>query len=217
MNAEAIQDFLFRHVEKFVFGALTLLALFLIYQGVNTPDISATQQPEKMEQSANQVKVSIEDDHWAAIKEPRLPKFDIIVRAEEEKKPVPVPPYKLPNTFPIVDGDGASLKRTDPKLPVPIDLQVTGVVASLAMKSTGDYPIGLLERADAVKKDEKKIPPKPAKKNRMDPSMMMSDSSMMSEEMMMMGDPSRMSSSSACRARFAGSSVAGSRSRSRRD
>ena len=163
MNAEAIQDFLFRHVEKFVFGALTILALFLIYQGVQKPDIGATQQPEKMEQSAKQVKTSIEDDHWAAIKEPRMPTFDIVARSAESTKPVDKGVYGPLIPWDPDRSENGSLKRTDPKLPAPIDLQVRGVVASLAMKSAGDYPIGLLERADAVKKDEKKLQPKKRK------------------------------------------------------
>ncbi len=161
MNAEAIQEFLFRHVEKFVFGALTILALFLIYQGVQKPDIGTTQQPEKMEQSAKQVKTSIEDDHWAAIKEPRLPTFNIVDRTKESTKPVdPKKKYDDLTPWDPDRSENGSLKRTDPKLPEPIDVQVRGVLASLAMKSAGDYPIGLLERADAVKKDEKKLQPK---------------------------------------------------------
>jgi len=188
MNADAIKDFLFRHFEKFIFGALTLLALFLIYRGVQQPDILAKYQPDKMEQRAIQVKTSIEDDHWAAIKDPRLPTFDIVAKTKEVTQPVIPTPYRVEIWEPKPN-EGMSLKRTDPKLPFPIDLQVKGVIASLAVKSsTGEYPLKLLEPADPVKKDEKPKPKPTTRRPRgmdaMLESSMMMDSSMMDSSMM---------------------------------
>ncbi len=166
MNADAIKEFLFRHFEKFVFGGLTLLAAFLIYQGVGKPDIMAKHQPDKMEQQAKQVRSSIDDDHWAAIKEERVKSPDIVGRTNKAIQPVDPTVYKVPHTWERVSVD-SSIKRTDPKLPVPIDLHVTGVIASLAWKNPAlDYPLHALEPADPAVKIEKKEK-KPAKKPRM--------------------------------------------------
>lgn len=186
MNADAIKDFLFRHVEKFVFGALTLLALFLIYQGVQKPDILAKYQPGKLEGDAVKIKTSIDDDHWAAINSvvSRVPTNDIVAETNRVIQPVVVPPYTLPTIFDPIDVDSISVKRTDPKLPVPIDLQVKGVIASLAVKSgSNDYALKLLEPADPVTKDEKPKPKPPKRSGRGAESSMM-ESSMMESSMM---------------------------------
>lgn len=192
MNGDAIKEFLFRHVEKFIFAMLMLIAVFLIYQGFLKPDILAKHQPDKMQQSATQVKTSIDDDHWESIKEPRLPTLDVVARTNETIKPVDPSPYVLPVPWEAKSID-LSIKRTDPKIPVPIDLQVRGVVASLAIKSAGDYALKALEPADAVEKVKEKPKPKP-RRSRMSAEEMMygmgsegMDPSMMDPSMM---DPS---------------------------
>jgi len=165
MNADALKEFLFRNVEKFIFGLLVLVALFLIYQGVTKPDILAKHQPEKMQQSATQVKGSIDTaGRWDMIKETRITDVNIVARTNETIKPVDPTPYVLPVPWESKSVD-LSLKRGDPKIPVPIELQVTGVVASLAIKSAGVYALKTLEQADPIVKVEK---PKPKpKRNRM--------------------------------------------------
>jgi hypothetical protein len=197
MNGDAIKEFLFRHVEKFIFGLLTVLALFLIYQGVKKPDILATHKPDAMEQRAVQVKASIDDDHWAAIAEPRIPTIDVVARTNETRKPVDPNPYRLRHPWEARSID-SSIKRTDPKLPAPIEVQVTGVVATLAYKTTkagSEYPLKMLEPADEVEVVEKPKP-RPPRRGRMNADMMMMggeagiDPSMMDPSMV---DPSMMS------------------------
>lgn len=173
MNPDAMKDFMFRHVEKFVFGVLTLLSAFLIYQGVQKPDIMKKHKPEAMEQQANQVKVSIDDDHWTTLasQEQRITKYDIVAKTNESMKQVNSNTYSLrvPWEFKEVD---SSLKRSDPKLPVPVELQVTGVIASIAKKSTGEYALKLLEPADEVEKVEKKEKRPSKREERMNKMMM---------------------------------------------
>ena len=194
MNGDALKEFLFRHFEKFIFGILTLLALFLIYEGVNKPDITASFKPETMESDAVRVKTSIDDDHWAAIAEPRIPTIDVVARTNETRKPVVPDPYKPLRPWEAKSID-LSVKRTDPKIPAPIDLQVTGVLASLAVKSaTKDYPLSTLDPADPVEVVE---PPKPKPKRgraaMMEGMMMGSSGEMMDPSMT---DPSMMGRSS---------------------
>jgi hypothetical protein len=191
MNGDAIKEFVFRHVEKFVFGLLTVLALFLIYEGVKKPDILATHKPEALEQRAIQVKASIDDDHWAAIAEPRIPTIDVVARTKETRKPVDPNPYRLRHPWEARSID-SSIKRTDPKLPAPIELHVTGVLATLAYKTTkagSEYPLKTLEPADAVEVVEKPKP-RPTRRGRMNADMMMGGEGGMDPSMV---DPSMMS------------------------
>ncbi|MGV3483208.1 MAG: hypothetical protein ACO1RT_02185 [Planctomycetaceae bacterium] len=191
MNSDAIQEFLFRHVEKFIFGVLIVVAVFLIYQGVSKPDILAVHQPDAMEQRANQVKLSIDDDHWDAIKEPRIPALDIVARTNKTIQPVDSTVYSLPHPWEAKSIE-SSIKRSDPMIPVPVELQVHGVVASLAMKSYEPYPLKTLEPADPAVKVEKKEKRLSAREKRMQEMMMMEsgyDTSMMDPSMM---DPSMM-------------------------
>jgi len=184
MNANAIQEFLFRHFEKFVFAMLVLLAVFLVYQGLQKPDILAVHQPDKMEQQANQVKTSIDDDHWAAIKDLRIPTFDIVAKTQETVKPVDSTVYRLPHPWEAKSID-SSMKRTDPTIPIPLDLRVKGVVASLAWKSMEPYALKLLEPADpAVKVEQPKQ--RPSRRDRRAEMMMMMEGGM--DPSMMEGD-----------------------------
>ena len=136
MNGDAIKDFLFRHFEKFVFGFLAVVALFLVYQGFSKPDILAKHQPEKMQQSATQIKNQIDEDHWDTIKTERVVPVNIIARTNASIRPVDPTPYVLPIPWEGKSVD-LNLKRTDPRIPVPFDLHVTGVMASLAWKVVG--------------------------------------------------------------------------------
>ncbi len=156
MNSDAIKDFLFRHFEKFIFAGLMTLSLFLIYQGVQKPDIMKLHQPAKMESEANQVKSSIDDDHWATIAAPRVEAPDIIGRTKEAIKPVDPNEYSLSVPW-EVHTSNLNVKRSDPKIPAPIDVQVQGVICSLATKTYSDYALKLLEPADPVEKMEKKV------------------------------------------------------------
>lgn len=194
MNSDAMKEFLFRHFEKFLFGVLALVALYLIYEGVNKPDILAVHQPASMEQRAIEVKGSIDDDHWDAINAvaPRLPTMDIVDRTNKTIQPVDSSVYSLPYPWEqkLVE---SSIKRADPAIPAPVDVQVIGVVASLAMKQYGDYPLKLLEPADPATKVEKKVK-RPSRRDQREAMMMMGeggyDPSMMDPSMM---DPSMMS------------------------
>jgi len=175
MNSSSSQEFLFRHFEKFIFGVLVCLALLLIYRGFQMPDFLQEQQPDRMEQSANQVKTSIDEDHWGNINstESRLPTIDVVARTNESISPVKPQLYRLSHPWEGKSMD-TSIKRSDPEIAAPIEVIVRGVVASIAVK-TGDaeYPLAALENVEPIAKAPE--PPKPPKR-RTRPSM---------EEMMM--------------------------------
>lgn len=171
MSNSSSQDFLFRHFEKFIFGVLVCLALFLIYRGFQMPNFLDEQQPDRMEQGANQVKTAIDEDHWESINnaESRLPTIDVVARTNESIRPVGSQLYRLNHPWEGKSID-ASLKRTDPQIVPPIELMVTGVIGSIAVKSPlskdpmkpSDYPLKALENAEpiVVKAPEPKKPPR---------------------------------------------------------
>ncbi len=163
-NNNNSQDLLFRHFEKAIFGVLVLLAVFLVYSGIQMPDFLKEAQPDRLEQGANQVRASIDEDHWSQINEaePRTPKFDVVARTNQSIRPVSPQLYRLSHPWEGKSID-ISTKREDPELFAPFDLRVSGVLASLAIKSADEeYPLMALENADPIEKKE----PEPPKQER---------------------------------------------------
>lgn len=159
-----MQELLFRHFEKGIFAALVVVAGLLVYSGLKMPNYLDKQKPDAMEQGANQVKTSIDEDHWAQIleNEDRLTKVDVVARTNESIRPVSAQTYTMLHPWEGKSVD-SSLKREDPKLLPPVELMVTGVVANLAVKSRdGVYALNDLEDAEPiVKTPEKKRPERP--------------------------------------------------------
>ncbi len=159
MNGDALKEFFLRNGEKIAYGFLVLLSGFLIYSGINKPNILEKHQPEAMAQKATQVKNSIDDDHWKEINEEasRLPEFSVVERTNKSMSEVDATAYKLPVPWEAKSID-LSLKRSDPKVPAPVELVARGVVATIAYKTSGEYPLLKLEPADALEKEEKPVP-----------------------------------------------------------
>jgi hypothetical protein len=169
-----MNDFLFRHVEKFIFTVLVLLAVFLVYRGFQMPDYLTVQQPDRMEQGANEVRTSIDADHWEAIAEPRLETIDVVARTNESIRPVD------PQVYGIIPWEGKSIdmsvKREDPVIAAPIDLRVTPVLANLAYKSANsEYPLTELENAEPIEKAPEQPERRPRGRGRQNMEMMSSD------------------------------------------
>jgi hypothetical protein len=146
-----IKDFLFRHVEKFIFGTLVLLAVLLVYRGFQMPDYLAQQQPDRMEQAAKEVRVAIDADHWEEIAEPRLVSIDVVSRTNESMRPVD------PQGYPLTPWEAKSIdmgvRRADPAIPAPVELLVSGVISGIAYKSADpEYALKKLEPAEAIEK-----------------------------------------------------------------
>lgn len=153
MHQKSSKDFLFLHFEKFIFAVLVLAAVFLIYRGMQMPDYLQKEQPDRLEQGANQVKSSIDEDHWESMNEAesRLPTMDVVGRTNQSISPIPMQPYQLEHPWERKAIDMA-VKRIDPVIAAPLKLQVSGVVASLAVKSRSQdpYPLQELENAEKV-------------------------------------------------------------------
>ncbi len=187
MNSDALKEFFLRNGEKIAYGFLVLLSGFLIYSGINKPNILEKFQPEAMAQKATQVKNSIDDDHWKEINEEasRLPDFSVVERTNKSMSEVDATAYKLPVPWEAKSID-LSLKRSDPKVPAPVELVARGVVATIAYKTSGEYPLSKLEPADELEKEEKPVPKPPTRRGRGNAMMGSSsmDASMMDPAMM---------------------------------
>lgn len=185
-----MQELLFRHFEKGIFAALVLATGLLVYSGLSMPNYLDKQKPDAMEQGANQVKTSIDEDHWAQIleNEDRLTKVDVVARTNESIRPVSAQTYTMLHPW---EGKSieSSLKREDPKLLPPIDLMVSGVVANLAVKSRdGVYALNDLENAEPIVKTPERRRPERPRRGRGATAMMGSGSEMEGGMMGMEGE-----------------------------
>jgi len=185
-----MQELLFRHFEKGIFAALVVATGLLVYSGLRMPNYLDKQKPDAMEQGANQVKTSIDEDHWAQIleNEDRLTKVDVVARTNESIRPVSAQTYTMLHPWEGKSID-SSLKREDPKLLPPIDLMVSGVVANLAVKSRdGVYALNDLENAEPIVKTPERRRPERPRRGRGATAMMGSGSEMEGGMMGMEGE-----------------------------
>lgn len=149
-----MQELLFRHFEKGIVAVLVAVSAMLVYSGLQMPNYLDKQKPDAMEQGANQVKQSIDEDHWAQIleTEDRVTAIDVVARTNESIRPVSAQTYRLLHPWEGKSID-SNLRRDDPRLIAPIDLRVTGVIANLAVKSRdGEYALLDLENAEPIEK-----------------------------------------------------------------
>ncbi len=153
MHKKNKNDFLFLHFEKFIFAVLVGTALLLVYRGMQMPDYLQKEQPERLEQGANQVKTSIDEDHWERMNETesRLPTMDVVGRTNQSISPIPAQAYRMQHPWERKAIDVA-VKRTDPVIAVPLKLRVAGVATTLAVKSSSPdaYALFDLENAEKV-------------------------------------------------------------------
>ena len=169
MDLNSIKQFFINHIEKVVLGIVGLIACFLLYRGVSKPSYLAKQKPEELTQSANRVKLGIEEDHTQQIfkEEDRQPNTGVMARTAKLFQPIDAPAYKPRNTW-AGGVEGASVVRRHDPLLTPIkSLRTMGVSCAIALnggKTPSDYSIAALEEADPVEKEEKKKPIRRRKK-----------------------------------------------------
>ena len=155
MDIDKIKDFFIFHVEKMIVAVVVAASAFLVYQGLNQPNILDTVKPEGLQSDATQVRADLDEDHNEAIIPEREPTFSIVERTDEILTPVKPELYALEHTWDVVTSSGMS-RRGDPLLFKPKAVQAKGVITTLAMRSGADeYAIKELEQADPVEKVEK--------------------------------------------------------------
>ncbi|WP_404309254.1 hypothetical protein [Neorhodopirellula lusitana] len=159
MDASKIKDFFIFHGEKIVVAVVVAASLWMIYGGLQMPDMRDEQQPDQLAAEANQVRTSIDDDHTEAIIGPRKEtlEFDIVAETEKRQTPVDPKPYELPHLLIPTEID-SSTRRQDPQLLAPLELLTSGHIETIAVLN-GSNRLTSLEGADAVEVTEQPVAP----------------------------------------------------------
>ncbi len=156
MDADKIKDFFIHHAEKMVVGLVIVASVWMVYSSLNLPDIRETKQPDALAKEANQVRVSIDEDHTEAIIPDREPSFDIAAELTKKNKPIPFKDY-VPQYLWVPQNISDSIRRKDPVLLAPRALITSGHIESYAvLSSSGNYAASSLEPAEKLEKIEKK-------------------------------------------------------------
>ncbi|XZE51919.1 hypothetical protein SH139x_003586 [Planctomycetaceae bacterium SH139] len=159
MSGNNAPGFLALHGEKIAFGGIVAASVFFLYMGMGQDDYLGTQKPDALQQLAQTVKSSIDDDHWDNIKEDRLVSTNFGERVEKSQQPIPVGPYETTSPWEY-RGKSSGTRRGDPEMSPPLQPHVVGVLASMAIdyKDPRTYPLSELEDAEPleVKKKPKK-------------------------------------------------------------
>ncbi|MDV6031302.1 MAG: hypothetical protein F9B45_14610 [Phycisphaera sp. RhM] len=201
MDADKLKDFAVYNFEKLIVAIVVLLSAFLVYSGLGQPIITEKHDPERLAQSATEVKRQVDDDHTDAIvndeENPREPKFDIALEQSKFLQPIKSSLYQ-PDPWDLSKASKEKVRRKDPVLAKPAAVRTTGVIASLAYRSQdGTYALADLEPADEVEVVE--VKPKRSRRSRRQNSMDMmmgggeGDMDMMDMDMMGMGMDMEMS------------------------
>ncbi len=197
MDADKLKDFAVYNFEKLIVAIVVLLSAFLVYSGLGKPIITEEHDPDRLAQSATEVKRQVDDDHTEAIVHPedeeksREPKFDIALEQQKFLQPIKFSLYQ-PDPWDLSKASKEKVRRKDPVLAKPAAVRTTGVIASLAYRSQdGTYALADLEPADEVEVVEVKPKRSSRRSRRQNPMDMMmggeGDMDMMGMDMDMMG------------------------------
>ena len=168
MDGDKIKNFFINHIEKMILVVVVGVSGFLVYQGLNTPDVREKYDAKRLENNAKNVRSEVDVNHNSAILPDRIPKFDIVAESERVKQAVDGKRYPFIPLEPPYSGNKSGAKRTDPILIAPRHLEVHGVMMSLAWRSQkGEYALRDLDPADKLEMEMMKAKPRPkAKRSR---------------------------------------------------
>ena len=177
MDTDKIKDFLVYNFEKMILVAVIGASVFLIYSGYQQPLFTddPAHDPDKLKQTANQVKLDIDEDHNSFVidgegddeRVSRRPAFDIVAATDRSATGVDDSSYRPLNKWVAGSQSGKKIRRRDPRITPPESLVVTAVASVISIKATDPeptYALMELEPADELEKVEKK--PRRKKRNR---------------------------------------------------
>jgi hypothetical protein len=159
MDSDKIKNFVLYNFEKAIVLAVIGISGFLIYSGSQKPDITKKHDPEQLVSRASEVKRQVDDDHTEAVMAERRETFAINIaeKLAEYRNPIPADSYRAQATWDMSKTVTEKVRRQDPELFKPVGVQATGVIASMAYRSTdGSYTLAGLEPADELEKVEQK-------------------------------------------------------------
>ncbi len=159
MDSDKIKNFILHNFEKAIVLAVIGISGFLIYSGSQKPDITKQHDPEQLVTRASEVKRQVDDDHTEAVMAERRETFAINIaeKLADTRNPIPADMYRAQATWDMSKTVTEKVRRQDPELFKPVGIQATGVIASMAYRSTdGAYSLASLEPADELEKVEQK-------------------------------------------------------------
>ncbi len=154
-SRKAVAGFFVSHVEKLVLAVVLVLSGVFIYSGYSLEGVSSQQTPVALSREVDRVRGHINGDHWENISKKHQPRTGHLERARKTQTPVGYAALK-----PFIPPDKPSgIRRTDPEILAPIELEVSVVVGPLALQLL-DSDVDLLDDlADTemnIKKKKKK-------------------------------------------------------------
>lgn len=169
MDADKLKDFAVYNFEKLIVAIVVLMSAYLIHSGLGKEIITEKHDPDKLAQSATEVKRQVDEDHTEAIvnspDNPREPTFDIALEQQKFHNPIKWSAYQ-PSLWDMTKATKDKVRRKDPDLSAPADVRTQGVIASLAYRSKdGTYALTDLEPADELEVVEVK-PKRSSKRNK---------------------------------------------------
>lgn len=159
MDSDKIKDLLLYNFEKAIVLVVVAISGFLIYSGSQKPDITKTHDPDQLVTRASDVKRQVDDDHTESVMKERRETFamNIAEKLADYRTPIPAEVYRPQGSWDPSKSVTEKVRRRDPDLFKPVGIEATGVIASMAYRSTdGSYALTELEPADELEKVEQK-------------------------------------------------------------
>ncbi|WP_186774686.1 hypothetical protein [Allorhodopirellula solitaria] len=166
MDTDKIKDFFIHHAEKMVVGVVIAASVWMIYSGLDLPDMTDEKNPDTLASDAKQVRASIDEDHSDKILPPRQPTFDIAAELKKKNEPIPFEEY-VPEHLWVPQNISDTVRRQDPVLLAPRALMTSGHIESYAvLSSSGNYAASTLEPAEKLEKIEQQPVRRPPTRGR---------------------------------------------------
>lgn len=166
MDTDKIKNFIVYNFEKLIVAIVVLMSIYLVSTGLDKPDITQDHNPVDLAARATKVKNMVDEDHTDLIIPEREPNFDIAKKQEEFRNPIPASLY-VPDVWDRNKVAANKVRRKDPELGKPVGVEVTGVIATLAWRSTnGRYSLTELEPADELEIVEQRPTRRPRRSRR---------------------------------------------------
>ena len=175
MDTDKIKDFFVYNFEKMILVAVIGASVFLIYSGYQQPLFTddPDHDPDKLKQTANQVKLDIDEDHNSYVidgkdddeRVSRRPAFDIVAATDRSVTGVDVSSYRPLNKW-VAESVGQENSPQRSSNYSSESLVVTAVASVISIKATDpepSYALMELEPADELEKVERSLVERNAK------------------------------------------------------
>lgn len=152
LDMDGVKDFFIKHGEKVAFGVIVIVAALLIKLGFGVEKLSENQNPDDLIAQAEQARSHINEVDFTPFAPFRKADTSVpdVIRGQKELKPERFA-FELPK-----DASKEAIKRADPELRAPFNLETHGMVATIPLNYPGTNEIDALPQAyEEVKRKSK--------------------------------------------------------------